>query len=249
MSLMSVIGAGAGYALGGPTGALIGGTLGGGIDAGNAAQSAADTQVAGADRASQLQYKMWQEQQAMNKPWLEAGGRALTKLEGAVDYTPFSYDKMTADPGYAFRLSEGQKALDNQAAARGGLISGNALKAATAYGQNMGSQEYTNAFNRYQTERQAKLGPLQSLAGVGQTTAAGLGQAGQNYANNVGQNYLGAANAQAAGQVGSANAWNQALGQTGSMYMQNQMLNQLGQNQLMAGLQTPGGIAKYFGGQ
>lgn len=248
MSLMSVIGAGAGYVLGGPTGALIGGTLGGGIDAGNAAQSAADTQAAAADRASQLQYKMWQEQQAMNKPWLEAGGRALTKLEGAVDYTPFSYNAMTADPGYAFRLSEGQKALDRQAAARGGLISGGALKAAERYGQDMGSQEYTNAFNRYQVERQAKLQPLQSLAGVGQTTAANLGQAGQNYAANVGQNYIGAGNALAAGQVGSANAWNQALGQTGSMYMQNQMLNQLGQNQLMAGLQTPAGIAKYFGG-
>jgi hypothetical protein len=33
----------------------------------------------------------------------------------------------TTDPGYAFRLSEGQKGLDRQAAARGGLISGGAL--------------------------------------------------------------------------------------------------------------------------
>lgn len=47
----------------------------------------------------------------------------------------------------------------------------------------MASQEYTNAFNRYQLERQARLGPLQSLAGVGQTTANTLGGYGQNLAN------------------------------------------------------------------
>ena len=50
----------------------------------------------------------------------------------------------------------------------------------------MGSQEYQNAFNRYQAERQARLGPLQSLAGVGQTTAQQLGSAGQQYGQNVG---------------------------------------------------------------
>lgn len=98
----------------------------------------------------------------------------------------FSMSDFQADPGYAFRLSEGQKALDRSAAARGGLISGAALKAATRYGQDMGSQEYQNAFNRYQTERNAQLNPLQSLAGVGQTSTNTLGSAGQNYASNVG---------------------------------------------------------------
>src|SRR5690606_37916407 len=34
------------------------------------------------------------------------------------------------DPGYAFRLKEGQKALDRQASAAGGLYSGGQLKAA-----------------------------------------------------------------------------------------------------------------------
>jgi hypothetical protein len=50
----------------------------------------------------------------------------------------------------------------------------------------MGSQEYTNAFNRYQTERNAQLAPLQSLAGVGQSSANTLGAAGQQYGQNVG---------------------------------------------------------------
>jgi hypothetical protein len=121
-------------------------------------------------------------------------------------------DKFQADPGYAFRLSEGQKAIDRQAAARGGLISGAALKAATRYGEDMGSQEYTNAFNRYQTERSALLNPLQSLANVGMTTANILGNAGQSYGTNAGEAYMGGANARASGYVGGANALTSALG-------------------------------------
>jgi hypothetical protein len=97
-------------------------------------------------------------------------------------------------------------------AARGGLISGTALKAATGYGQEMGSQEYTNAFNRYQTERAALLNPLQSLAGVGQTTASNLGSAGQSYGAGASEAYMGGANARASGYVGGANALTSGLG-------------------------------------
>jgi hypothetical protein len=122
-------------------------------------------------------------------------------------------DSFTQDPGYAFRLKEGMNALNNQAAARGGLISGNALRAAQKYGQDMASQEYGNAFNRYQIERNARLAPLQSLAGVGQTTASQLGQFGATNAANVGNMMTGAAAAQAAGGVGAANAVTSGFGQ------------------------------------
>jgi hypothetical protein len=105
----------------------------------------------------------------------------------------FGMADFQADPGYAFRLAEGQKALERQAAARGGLISGAALKAAGRYGQEMGSQEFTNAFNRYQTNRANQLNPLQSLAGLGQTSANIMGTAGQNFANQA--NQLGMTNA------------------------------------------------------
>jgi hypothetical protein len=122
-------------------------------------------------------------------------------------------DQFQQDPGYGFRLAEGQKALDRQAAARGGLISGGALKAAQRYGQEMGSQEYTNAFNRYQTERQARLNPLQSLAGMAQTSTSQLGQAGQAMATGVGEAGAQAAQARASGYMGGANALSQGLGQ------------------------------------
>jgi len=178
----------------------------------SAASKAADTQAGAADRAAELQYKMYQENVQRQQPFLEAGVGALNKLTAAADYKPFGMDQYKADPGYAFRLSEGQKALDRQAAARGGLISGGALKAATRYGQDMGSQEYMNAFNRYQTERAALLNPLQSLAGVGQTTASNLGSAGQSYGAGAGEAYMGGANARASGYVGGANALTSGLG-------------------------------------
>jgi hypothetical protein len=210
MGLLSTLGTIGGSLFGGPVGGAIGGALGGAFesnDAGNAAQAAAQQTANATNQATQLQREMWQAQQEQQKPWLQAGQTALNALTPlATNYQRFGMDQFQQDPGYAFRLSEGQKALDRQAAARGGLISGGALKAAQRYGQEMGSQEYQNAFNRYQTERNAQLNPLQSLAGVGQTAANTLGAAGQQYGANVGNAMLNQGyvqgNALIAGQQG-----------------------------------------------
>ncbi len=215
--------------------AIIGSSLLGSQAAGNAA----DTQAAATGQAADLQYKMFQEQQAAQKPWLEAGGRALTKLEGATDYTPFSYNAFTADPGYAFRLSEGQKALERSAAARGGLQSGGALKAAERFGQDYASNEYTNAFNRYQTERAARLQPLQSLAGVGQTAANTIGQNAGTYGTNVGNLITSGAAANAAGTIGQANAFTGGLSTYLNYNQGNNLVNALSRNQTPTGYGAP----------
>lgn len=186
--------------------------LGSAILGGAAAKSAADTQADAARSAARMQQKQFEQTRQDQMPWMEAGRDALNKLIPLSEYQKFGMDQFQADPGYAFRLSEGQKALDRQAAARGGLISGSALKAATRYGQEMGSQEYQNAFNRYQTERASQLAPLQSLAGLGQTTASNLGAQGANNAQAIGNYLTGGANAQAAGTVGLANAFGSGLG-------------------------------------
>ena len=178
----------------------------------DAARSAGNKQADAANRAADLQYKQYQEDVARQKPFYDVGVNALPELVAASKYTPFGMDQFQQDPGYAFRLKEGQQALDRQAAARGGLISGGALKAAQRYGQEMGSQEYMNAFNRYQTERAARLNPLQSLAGMSQTTANTLGTAGQNMASNVGNAMGSAAAARASGYMGGANALSSGLG-------------------------------------
>ena len=207
----AVIGAGA---------SLIGGAM-----ASSAASKAAKTQARSADKATELQKQMYEEGVERQKPFYEAGITAqnrLMDLLGLSDRTtaegygsgirPFGMSDFQADPGYAFRMKEGLKSLDQQAAARGGLISGNALRAAQQYGQDLGSQEYQNAYNRYRTNRSDVLTPLQSILGQGQTTASELGRTGANYATNAGSNMIAAGNARASGYTGSADAWNRALG-------------------------------------
>jgi hypothetical protein len=139
----------------------------------------------------------------------------------------FGMSDFQADPGYAFRLSEGQKALDRSAAARGGMISGAALKAAGRYGQDMASQEFTNAFNRYQTNRSNQLNPLQSLMGAGQSATNFVGSAGQNYATNAGNAYGAAGQAAASGYMGQANAVGQGVSQYLGYQSNNNLLNAL----------------------
>lgn len=180
---------------------------------GYASSRAAKTQAQAADRATEAQERMFNRQVELQEPFRQAGVNALPELIEASRYTPFSMEQFQQDPGYAFRLREGLKALDRSAAARGGLLSGNQLRGVTQFGQDLASQEYTNAFNRYQAERAARLNPLQSLTGMGQSTAANVagqaGQLGQSMASNI----IGAGNARASGYMGMANALTGGLGQ------------------------------------
>lgn len=222
--------------------ALLAGTVGSSLIGADAAGDAADTQAAAADRATELQREQWEKQLELQKPWQEAGVGALNKLIPlASEYTPFGMDQFRQDPGYAFRMSEGMKGLERSAAARGGLLSGASMKGIQRYGQDMASQEYQNAFNRYQAERQARLGPLQSLAGVGQTSANILGQAGQNYANQAGETMMSGAAARASGYVGTANALTGGIGQGLNYYQNQQMFNRLAPQQTFNYNPTGGG--------
>lgn len=141
----------------------------------------------------------------------------------------FSAEDFTADPGYDFRLSEGMRGINNSAAARGGVLSGAALKAASKYNQNFASNEYSNVYNRFQTNQTNQFNRLASIAGVGQTATNQVAAAGQNMANNVSQNQLSAGNARASGYVGQANALTGAIGQGINGFMQyNAMQNSAG---------------------
>lgn len=198
----------------------------------SSSRSAANTQAAAADRAADVQREIFERQVELGRPYREAGETALNKLIPlATEYTPFGMEQFQADPGYGFRMSEGMKALERSAAARGGLMSGGTGKALQRFGQEMGSQEYQNAFNRYQAERQARLNPLQSLAGVGQTAAQNLaGQAGQ-FGSNLAETMGAGAQARASGYMGAANAITGGLGQYMN-YQQGQAQNSLLQQAL-----------------
>jgi hypothetical protein len=167
--------------------------------------------------------------QARNMLLGQTTGMGATQSDFGSAARPFTMESFQQDPGYAFRLGEGLKALERSAAARGGLLSGSTGKALQRYGQDMASQEYGNAFNRFYTERQNLLNPLLSLSGRGQTASSELGQQAGQFGQ-AGANMLGQiGNVQAAGTIGSANAINQAIGQGISIYNAAQNRNMLGQ--------------------
>ena len=209
------------------------GAVGGGLIASSAAKKAAATQAQAAQDAQAAQERMFQRQVELQEPFRQAGLTAQQQImqllgiggdKTAAGYgslaQPFGTQQFQQDPGYAFRQSEGMKALERSAAARGGLLSGSTMKGIQRFGQDLASQEYQNAFNRYQVERAARLNPLQSLMGSGQSSANVLtgaaGQMGQNEA----QNLMNAGAARASGYVGSANALSSALGTVGGIATQ-----------------------------
>jgi hypothetical protein len=106
-------------------------------------------------------------------------------------------------------------------------LSGSALKGIQRYGQDLASQEYQNAYNRFQTSRTNTLNPFASLAGVAQSSANTLGTAAGQLGGQIGSNIIGAGNAAAAGQIGSANAIASGLGQGVNFYQNQQFMNRL----------------------
>lgn len=201
---------------------------------------AASAQQDAANQANATQLQMYNQQRADLAPYSAAGTEGLNALrtylgvggdKTAANYGGFNQrfgmDQFTTDPGYAFRLAEGQKALDRQAAARGGLISGGALKAAGRYGQDYASNEYTNAFNRFMSQKEAERAGYGDLTRIGQASAAGTAAAAGQYGTAAAQNLANAGQAQASGYVGMTNAINQGLNQGISQYQTNQLLSGL----------------------
>jgi hypothetical protein len=152
----------------------------------------------------------------------------------------FSMADYQADPGYAFRLSEGMKALSHKAGSRGGLVSGTTMKGMQDYIQNSASQEYGNAFNRYQTNRANQLQPLGSLMSSGQAAASNQAGAAGQYGSNAGNTMMAAGQAIGAGQLGAANTLAGGLGTAASAYQnQTNFTNWLNRNQPSAATLGP----------
>lgn len=212
-------------------GAVVGSAVIGGMASKKAASTAASATERAADTGAQIQREMFERQVELQEPWRQAGINALARMgtgfTGQVD--------LTQDPGYGFRMSEGMKALERSAAARGGLLSGSMLKGAQRFGQDLASQEYQNAYNRALTQYNTTA----ALAGVGQTASNALsgaaGQTGANLANLAYGAGQSAGATRASGYMGIANALTGALG-TGLNYYQNQqLLNRLMPQQMGGG--------------
>lgn len=145
----------------------------------DAAKEATATANAAADNA-------WARQQQEMSPWKETGVKALAGLQDGSFFQQ--------DPGYQFRLGEGNKAINSALAARGMANSGAALKQLTRYGQDFASNEYQNAYNRQN-----------NLANYGNQASMALGNFAGGHAANISNNALGYGNAQAAAHIAQGN--------------------------------------------
>ena len=254
-------------------GSVIGGGLSymGSQNAANAQRDAAERSAAVqkemADKSIAAQREMFDIGRTDLQPYREGGVTAQNQLmqmlgiggdktaQGYGRYAKdFGMSDFTTDPGYQFRLEQGMRALNASAAAKGMGMSGANIKGATEYGQNLGSQEYQNAFNRYQTNRAAQLDPLFKLYTGGQASAAGsaaqagalganLGNTYSNLGTNLGKAATDAGAATAGGYVAGGNAINSTIVSLGNQYMaaQNAANQTSYQNSLLAALNNRGG--------
>ncbi len=156
---------------------------------------------------------------ADQQKWL--GDYTGTGLSSLQKMTTGSFaDQLQNDPGYQFRMRQGQNALESSASARGSLNSGATLKALQKFGQDYGSNEYQNAYGR-----------LSQLANMGMNASSQLSNAAGNYGQSMNQNALGLGNAISNNYMGFGNAQGAA-----SIAKGNQDANLLGQSAMAAAM-------------
>lgn len=178
------------------------------------ARRAGEASLAATEKNIDFQKWLWGEQTALQQPFMEAGRGGLESYQSMLEggFQPESY---LTDPGYGFRLGEGQKAIESGAAARGMQLSGSNLKDITRFSQDYASAEYGNAYNRWQQDLSNQFG----LAQMGQSAAAGVSGAGGQMGGQVGQSILagGQAQSQMYSNIGNIQAgaamapWNTAM--------------------------------------
>lgn len=153
-------------------------------------------------------------------------GGGAPNLSNIPGYTPFvapDPSQVQNDPAYQFDVQQGLNALQHSAAAKGGLLSGNTLRAISDYGQGQASNEYQNIFNRALQTNQTN---NQNALGFG-NLGLGYGNLGLGYYNATNNYTLGLGNL-ALGNTQAQNAFTLGLGNLGLGYA-NYGLNAQGQ--------------------
>ena len=207
--------------------AVVGGTL-----SANAQKKAAQTQADAAARA-QGQLLATGEQAAQGyTPYTDTGKTALSDITANKDYFTRQFSNQDLNnylaPGYEFRLGQGQRANLMGSNVTGGAVSGNALKSLQDYSQNFASGEYANAFNQFQSQRTNIYNQLSDIAKMGLTAQQGSANALLGTGTNIASITSGLGNAQAASQIGQANAYGgavQGAGNAAAYYAMNQNPN------------------------
>lgn len=176
-------------------------TFGTNIFGSNSKDRAINAQTQGTNRANAVLDSSFNVQADLLNPWMQTGTRSMTSLANN-DFM----NNWQQDPGYQFRLDEGNKAINAAASARGLGNSGATMKALARYGQDYATGEYDKVYNRNYNR-------LSQLAGFGQDATNSMVNASANYGNSVANNYMGLGNANAAAQLAQANRFSNLLGQ------------------------------------
>lgn len=208
------------------------------------ASTAAGAQKDAARTAAATQLDMYNQNREDQTPWRNAGATAIGQLSagtaaGGEFNRNFTLADFNKDPGYDFRQQQGERGVEASAAARGGILSGAALKGIDRYNQDFASNEYQNAYSRFNNDQTTRFNRLSSIAGTGQTATAQTGAVGANAANQISSAQIGAGNATAAGYVGTANAINSGAQTLGNYYLQRQYTQPY---------TSPSGSTTYYGG-
>lgn len=161
-------------------------------------------------------------------PYVQSGQQYLTRLDQLLAPGGMLSQPVDAEhePGYQFGMQQGEQALQRQQAAMGRRLSPASLAALMRYNQDYAGTKYGEAFNRSLANRQQQYGFMSGMADRGASMTSQLGGLRLNYAGQQAGLAGQQGNAQAAGTMGSANAWGGALNNIGGMFQQQQMLDQ-----------------------
>jgi hypothetical protein len=188
-----------------------GATLASGYMQGQAAKKAAAENAAATRYAADINKQMFDITNENLRPYREQGQLTLKDLmtrmpELTRGYTAEDFNQ-GIDPGYQFRLAQGQKALENQYNRGGGLISGNVMQGMQDYTQGQASQEFANAFGRNTTTQTNIFNRLKGIADMGLGATGTTAEAATRTGESMGSAAIAGGQAQAAGQIGAAKAY------------------------------------------
>jgi len=211
--------------------ATAGANVVGGFMQANAAENAAQMQTQATNNATAEQARQFNLTRADQLPFLQTGQDATIRLRDLISSgaltRPFSPGDLVNEPGYQFGLTQGNKAIENAARARGMYMSPATVKELLRYGQDYAGTRYQDAFNRDLTNRTTTFNMLSGASGGGQTAANTLNAAGQASATNIGNLMTAGANARGAAGIAGANAWGNAFNNIGNNYIQSSYLDRI----------------------
>lgn len=224
MGLLSSLGGIAGTIFGGPVGGAIGSALGGAIEGRESIGQAADIQAGAAQSGIDEQRRQFDAIQKLLQPYTEAGPgalagqQALMGLQGP-EAERAAIERIRSGETFQEMTRQGEEAILSRASATGGLRGGNVQAALAQFRPQVLSALIEQQFGR-----------LGGLTELGQSSAAGVGSAGQAMGTNVANLLARQGSAQAGGVLGQQGALTSGIGQA------------------FGAVQGAGGFGQLFGG-